>query len=83
MKILSLTLLLAGLTFTSLAGADQPKMHEALASLEQARQAMQQASDDKGGHRLRAIRAIDMAIRETRAGIEYDRRYHSPGEGKR
>ena len=80
MKILPLMLLLAGLAAAPLAMADQPKMESALASLEQAKQSLEQASHDKGGHRAKAIQAVNQALREVKAGMEYDRTHTSPGE---
>ncbi|MEK8033338.1 hypothetical protein AACH06_21170 [Ideonella sp. DXS29W] len=60
--------------------ADQPHMEAALQYLEQARAQLQQASNDKGGNRADAIRAVDKAINEVRRGIEYDRTHQKPGE---
>ena len=36
--------------------------------------AMQNATNDKGGHRVAAIAHVDAAIAEVRAGMAYDRR---------
>jgi hypothetical protein len=76
------TYLIACVTlFTSVACfAAQPNMHAALASLEQAKETLQRATPDKGGHRVKAIKAVDAAIAEVKAGIEYDRTYVSPQE---
>ena len=49
----------------------QPHMQNALGSLQSAKSQLQQASNDKGGHRVRAIELIDQAIPEVRAGINY------------
>jgi len=51
------------------AAVDQPKMREALAHLNQAKKALEQAMHDKGGHRAKAIGHIDQAINEVQAGI--------------
>jgi hypothetical protein len=51
---------------------DQPKMKEALESLEHAKQQLQQAEHDKGGHRAEAIKHIDQAIAQVKAGMAYD-----------
>jgi len=51
--------------------ANQPHMEAALASLEQAKASLQKAVADKGGHRVKAIKAIDTAIAEVKAGIEF------------
>jgi hypothetical protein len=53
--------------------AAQPHMQDALDHLMRARAELVAASADKGGHRLAAIRYVDGAVRETRAGMEYDR----------
>lgn len=53
------------------ARADQPHMRAAIALLQQARQELQQAQANKGGHRVAAIRAIDAAIAEVQEGIKF------------
>jgi hypothetical protein len=55
--------------------ADQPHMQSALNHLMAARDELQQASSDKGGHRVAALEAVNNAIRHTRQGIQYDRRH--------
>jgi hypothetical protein len=65
------------------AQAAQPHMEAALASLEQARASLQNATVDKGGHRAKALRAVDTAIAQVKAGIEFDRRHLSPNENKK
>ena len=58
------------------AGADpQPKMHDALDSLKSALSSLQSATDDKGGHRVKAIAATKTAIEQTEAGIKFDNRH--------
>jgi len=52
-----------------LAVAAQPHMDNALASLQTARNELQVAEANKGGHRVTAMRLIDQAIGEVRAGI--------------
>lgn len=47
-------------------------MRNALERLESAREALENASDDKGGHRLKAIALTNKAIEETKAGIAFD-----------
>jgi hypothetical protein len=56
------------------AGADQPRMHAALDALRAARSNLVDANNDKGGHRAKAIRYVNIAIDEVQAGIRYDRR---------
>lgn len=52
----------------------QPHMQAALDHLRDARAQLEQASADKGGHRVKAIELINQAIDEVQAGIRYDRR---------
>jgi hypothetical protein len=63
--------------------ADQPNMQAALAALQQARDSLQNATADKGGHRARAIKTVTQAIAEVKAGIEYDRIYRSKNENQK
>ncbi len=55
----------------SIAYAAQPHMVNALEMLRSARAELQRAETNKGGHRERAIEAVDRAITETRAGISF------------
>lgn len=74
---------LAGLTTLGTLGvahADQPHMEAALKSLQQAREQLAQASNDKGGHRAKALQAVDNAIEQVKKGMAYDRSTLSPGE---
>ncbi|MFQ6537829.1 MULTISPECIES: hypothetical protein [Aphanothece] len=66
-------LAVAAVAFQVPALADQPNMKSALMSLNQARTSLEKAAHDKGGHRVKALKAIDEAIREVEAGIDYDR----------
>ena len=52
----------------------QPQMQAARRNLFEARQHLQRASSDKGGHRVRAMRLIDQALSEVEAGIRFDNR---------
>lgn len=52
------------------AAPDQPHMTAALAALESARNNLDHATNDKGGHRARAIDLIKNAIDEVKKGIE-------------
>lgn len=49
--------------------AAQPRMWNALHALQNARGELEAAISDKAGHRVNAIRLIDEAIGEVRAGI--------------
>lgn len=46
-------------------------MCDALRNLEQARAALLRADNNKGGYKKRALVAVDRAIQDVRAGIEY------------
>lgn len=52
---------------------DQPHMQAALDKLQSARSNLEAATDDKGGHRVKALEHVNKAIDEVKAGIEYDR----------
>jgi hypothetical protein len=54
----------------SAAAPDQPHMTAALAALESARNNLDHATSDKGGHRARALDIIKDAIDEVNKGIE-------------
>lgn len=59
---------------TAIAGtaeARQANMEAALASLRSARDSLERAKANKGGHRKRAIELINQAIKEVRQGIQY------------
>jgi len=55
----------------SIAYAAQPRMVSALEMLKSARAELQRANANKGGHRERAIEAVDRAIYKTREGIAF------------
>jgi hypothetical protein len=57
------------------ASADQPHMEAAVGYLQSARGELISATSDKGGYRARAIREVDAAIADTRAGMRWDRRH--------
>ena len=52
----------------------QPMMQKALRNLEEARNNLQEATEDKGGHRMRAKQHIEQAIGEVQKGIAFDNR---------
>jgi len=62
--------------------AEQGNMHAALDALNQARNSLQKAETDKGGHRTNAIRLINSAIEEVNAGIQYDKTQAKEGKNK-
>ena len=55
---------------------DQPFMKAARGDLNTARNQLQQATPDKGGHRVKAIGLVNSAIAEVNAGIAFDRRHN-------
>jgi hypothetical protein len=48
-------------------------MDAALDKLRSARSNLEAATDDKGGHRVKALEHVNKAIDEVQKGIEYDR----------
>jgi len=68
----SVACLIAGTAIgASIAYANQPHMVSALEILSSARAELVRATANKGGHRERAIEAVDRAIYETRQGIAF------------
>ncbi|MFI5034538.1 MAG: hypothetical protein ACHQPH_27955 [Reyranellales bacterium] len=68
----SLACLVAGTVVgATIAYAAQPHMVGALENLRAARAQLERSTTNKGGHRERAIGAVDRAIEETRAGIAF------------
>ena len=64
------TVVLAGSMLSiSMARADQPNMQNALGQLRSAKASLEVASNNKGGHRVNAIRLIDQAIVEVQMGM--------------
>ena len=57
------------------AAEEQPKMQAALTNLQQAKQNLQDATHDKGGHRVKALAAVNEAIEQVKAGIAYDNKH--------
>ncbi len=52
----------------------QPRMQDALMHLQEAHNSLQNATSDKGGHRVKAMSATRQAIKQVEAGIRYDNR---------
>ena len=50
-----------------------PEIREAIAALRRAREHMDHAAHDFGGHRVEAIRATEDAIRQLQDCLKYDR----------
>lgn len=55
--------------------AGQPHMQAALDALTTAEHELSAAEEDKGGHRVNALRATRNAINETNAGIQFGRNH--------
>jgi len=53
----------------------QPHMQAALRALRNARQQLDTADPDKGGHRAKAIHLVNDAISEVQAGIQFDNKH--------
>ena len=71
----ALSLPLTGLVLTrQVRAADQPRMQAALQALKTARQELQAATADKGGHRVKALKLVNDAIIQVEKGIEFDRK---------
>ena len=51
-----------------------PEIRKALRSLEQAKDYMQHAAHDFGGHRAEAIEACDKAIAQLKLALQYDKK---------
>ena len=80
MKVKSILTLVMLLSIVVIAGAvpDQPYMRAARGNLINARNELQRATPDKGGHRVNAIGLVNSAIAEVNAGIAFDRRHNHP-----
>jgi hypothetical protein len=52
---------------------DHPEIRDALAALHHAKEHLEHAAHDFGGHRVEAIRATDEAIRQLEICLKYDR----------
>jgi FlaG/FlaF family flagellin (archaellin) len=80
-RIMTVVLLLAVVAFFTAPvmsfADDQPHMHAALESLKQAKTHLEQAEHDKGGHRDKAIKSVDAAIKHVEAGMKYDNKHES------
>lgn len=84
MKIKKLTavlltaLIMGSLTIISAAAPDQPNMTAARNNLNKAEKSLRKATEDKGGHRQRAINLVNQAVAEVNRGIAYDKA--TPGD---
>jgi hypothetical protein len=60
----------------------QPEMKAAIDALREAIKNLKKASGDKGGHRVKALKLTQDAIKQTRKGIEFDNKTLSAEEKK-
>ncbi len=51
-----------------------PEIHKAMRKLRGAKQDLEKAAHDFGGHKAKAIEAIDQALVELRAAIDFDKK---------
>jgi hypothetical protein len=58
---------------TATAAEPHPEIRDAIASLRRAKEHMEHAAHDFGGHRVEAIRATDVAIHQLEDCLKYDR----------
>lgn len=58
---------------------DQPFMRAAYENLKDAKNSLQKATADKGGHRQRAIDLTNAAMTSVSNGIAYDQQNYTPG----
>jgi hypothetical protein len=73
---LSILALSLGLVLAAPAFAEpQPHMKAAIKHLEEAKTALEKASADKGGHRVKAIELVNEAIKEVKEGIDFDNKH--------
>jgi len=70
------TVAVAGLALASGIAEAQEKhseIHDAIAALEKAKNYMQHAAHDFGGHREQALKDCDAAIKQLREALKYDK----------
>jgi len=79
MKRFIAVILVTGLIFGSAIGIcsaeDQPRMRAALEHLREAREQLERAAPDKGGHREKAIELVNHAMEQVQKGIEFGERH--------
>ena len=56
--------------------ADEPHMRAALDHLREAKEQLEKATPNKGGHREKAIELIDRAMGQVKEGIEFGEHHH-------
>jgi hypothetical protein len=55
--------------------ADQPRMQAALEHLRMAKGELEKADEDKGGHRVKALKHTNEAIEQVEKGMAFDRHH--------
>jgi hypothetical protein len=60
-------------TATTTAAEPHPEIREAIAALRRAKEHMEHAAHDFGGHKVEAIRATDVAIHQLEDCLKFDR----------
>ena len=73
MSLFSMFALLLALTPPSPAAERHPQIRAAIRALEAAKDHLQHAAHDFGGHRVEAIEAIDNAHRQLEECLKYDK----------
>jgi hypothetical protein len=76
--VLSTLLLLAGMGLFAQnrqMARHEPHMSAAIGHLQQAKEELQRAAPNKGGHRERAMELVNQAIREVEQGEQYDEQH--------
>ncbi len=68
--VVVVAMLLVGGT-VGICAADEPHMRAALERLREAREQLEKAEPNKGGHREKAIELIDRAMEQVKGGIEF------------
>lgn len=76
-KVMALAVIMCFNSFALPAGVDQPYMEKAKDNLQSARNFLNKATADKGGHRNKALNQVNQAINAVNNGIEYDRTHRS------
>ena len=51
-----------------------PEIHKAMRKLREAKEDLQKAAKDFGGHKVKAIQAIDEALAELKAAMDFDKK---------
>ena len=68
--------LVAGVSAPALAAPKErhPRIRAAIRELREAKKELEEADHDFGGHRVEAIKAVDVAMKQLEKALEYDRK---------